>query len=162
MLCEARGSGSEDGPAALEDDMTVKSILDRKGRAVTTVERDITLVEAARLLTEKNIGAVIVAERGEKVLGILSERDIVRAVARVGADALTRSVAEFMTRDVVHCTEGNSVNEVMTVMTNRRFRHLPVDVDGKLGGIVSIGDVVRRRIEEVEREAEDIKAYIAS
>ena len=142
--------------------MSVKAILDRKGREVFTSRKETTLGEAARLLVEKRIGAIVILGDGEKVLGILSERDIVRAVAGGGEAALARPTADFMTSEVVQCTEGHSVNEVMTIMTNGRFRHLPVDADGRLGGIVSIGDVVRMRIEEVEREAEDMKAYIAS
>lgn len=142
--------------------MTVKAILDRKGREVVTARRETTLGEAARLLVEKGIGAIVILGDDDRVLGILSERDIVRAVADGGESALARSVADFMTNEVVQCEESYSVNEVMTIMTNGRFRHLPVDVGGRLGGIVSIGDVVRMRIEEVEREAEDMKAYITS
>ena len=142
--------------------MTVKGILDQKGRDVTTIAREATLMEAARTLTERKIGAVVVVDDARKVLGILSERDIVRAMAERGEGAMAQQVAAIMTRKVVQCRESSSVNEVMEIMTNGRFRHLPVEVDGKLGGIVSIGDVVRRRIEEIEREAEDMKAYIAS
>jgi CBS domain-containing protein len=98
---------------------------------------------------------------GGKIAGILSERDIVRAVASKGAGALTAPISAIMTSKVTTCGEDHTVNQVMELMTNGRFRHLPVERDGTLIGIISIGDVVRRRIEDVEREAEEIKAYIA-
>ena len=142
--------------------MTVKIILDEKGRNVTTVGRETTLMEAARVLTQQKIGAVVVVDPDRHILGILSERDIVRAIAERGSDVMDQDVASVMTRKVVQCREESSINEVMEIMTNGRFRHLPVAVDGRLAGIISIGDVVRRRIQDVEREAEDMKAYIAS
>ncbi|WP_099867815.1 CBS domain-containing protein [Pararhizobium haloflavum] len=142
--------------------MTVKVILDEKGREVETLERSATLAAAAAVLARKKIGAVIIVNAERQILGVLSERDIVRAVAEAGAEVLGQPVSSAMTRKVVTCRETHTVNEVMEIMTNGRFRHLPVEIDGKLGGIVSIGDVVRRRIMEVEREAEDMKAYIAS
>jgi CBS domain-containing protein len=146
----------------LEEVMTVKIILDEKGRNVTTVGRETTLMEAARVLTQQKIGAVVVVDPDRHILGILSERDIVRAIAERGSDVMDQDVASVMTRKVVQCREESSINEVMEIMTNGRFRHLPVAVDGRLAGIISIGDVVRRRIQDVEREAEDMKAYIAS
>jgi CBS domain-containing protein len=142
--------------------MTVRIILDEKGRNVTTVGRETTLMEAARVLTQQKIGAVVVVDPDRHILGILSERDIVRAIAERGSDVMDQDVASVMTRKVVQCREESSINEVMEIMTNGRFRHLPVAVDGRLAGIISIGDVVRRRIQDVEREAEDMKAYIAS
>lgn len=142
--------------------MTVKTILEHKGREVTTVTRNLTLSEAAKIMAERNIGAVVVVDSRSKVLGILSERDIVGALARSGGAVLDKPVAAFMTTKVVQCRQSNTVNEVMEIMTNGRFRHLPVDEDGELVGIISIGDVVRRRIEEVEREAAEMKAYITS
>lgn len=142
--------------------MTVKAILDAKGRDVTTVSPDITLGEAARLLGEKRIGAVVVTADGQKIAGILSERDIVRQIGANGAGALEESVSSAMTAKVRTCQDGHTVNQVMEIMTQSRFRHLPVERDGKLAGIVSIGDVVKQRIEDVEREADEIRQYIAT
>jgi CBS domain-containing protein len=142
--------------------MTVRSILEEKGRQVFTIGPDETLTDAIRLLAERRIGAVVVLKPNGGISGILSERDIVRALAEAGAGALTRPISAFMTPKVTTCHEGNTVNEVMEVMTRVRFRHLPVEREGKLVGLVSIGDVVKRRIEDAEREAEDMKAYIAT
>ena len=141
--------------------MTVKQILDEKGRDVVTVNPSMGTEEAVRFLAENKIGAVVVTGPGGKISGILSERDIVRAVANKGADALTAPISAIMTSKVTTCGESHSINQVMELMTNGRFRHLPVESDGKLIGIISIGYVVRRRIKDVEREAEEIKAYIA-
>jgi CBS domain-containing protein len=142
--------------------MTVRSILDEKGRDVFTIGPDESLSAAIRLLAEKRIGAVVVLRPDGGIGGILSERDIVRALAEGGAGALTKPISAFMTSKVQVCREENTVNDVMEVMTRVRFRHLPVEKEGRLVGLVSIGDVVKRRIEDVEREAEDIKAYIAT
>ena len=141
--------------------MTVKQILDQKGRDVVTVNPSMGTEEAARFLADNKIGAVVVIGAGGKISGILSERDIVNAVASKGVDALAKPISAFMTTKVTTCGESHSINQVMELMTNGRFRHLPVEEDGALVGIISIGDVVRRRIEDVEREAEEIKAYIA-
>jgi len=142
--------------------MTVRSILDEKGHDVFTIGPDETLNAAIRLLAEKRIGAVVVVRPDGGIGGILSERDIVRALAEGGAGALTKPISAFMTAKVQVCREESTVNDVMEVMTRVRFRHLPVEKEGRLVGLVSIGDVVKRRIEDVEREAEDIKAYIAT
>ena len=142
--------------------MTVRSILDEKGHDVVTLRPDATLAEATRLLGERRIGAVVVTRGDRKIEGILSERDIVRASGEHGADALDLAVGKVMTARVRTCRETSTVNEVMEVMTRGRFRHLPVEKDGQLDGIISIGDVVKRRIEEVEREAEQIREYIAT
>jgi CBS domain-containing protein len=142
--------------------MTVRSILEEKGRDVFTIGPDETLMAAIRLLAEKRIGAVVVLRADGGIGGILSERDIVRALAEGGVEAMTRPISAFMTSKVQVCREENTVNDVMEVMTRVRFRHLPVEKEGRLVGLVSIGDVVKRRIEDVEREAEDIKAYIAT
>ncbi len=142
--------------------MTVKHILDEKGREVVTVSPSMGTADAVRFLADNKIGAVVVTGAGGKIAGILSERDIVRAVASRGADALSAPISDIMTSKVTTCGESHTVNQVMELMTKGRFRHLPVEADGKLIGIISIGDVVRRRIEDVEREAEEIKAYIAS
>ncbi len=142
--------------------MTVKAILDQKGREVITVTPGISLSDANAKLAEYKIGAVVVVDNANRICGILSERDIVRALAAKGPDAMSAPVSSVMTPNVKVCSESHSVNQLMEMMTQGRFRHLPVEVDGKLGGLVSIGDVVRMRIEQVEREAEEIKAYIAS
>ncbi|MEM5472734.1 CBS domain-containing protein [Hoeflea sp. AS60] len=142
--------------------MTVKQILAQKGREVVTVSPTMGTDEAVRFLAENKIGAVVVTGAGGKIAGILSERDIVRVVASKGADALGMPISAIMTAKVTTCGEDHTVNQVMELMTNGRFRHLPVESNGTLIGIISIGDVVRRRIEDVEREAEEIKAYIAS
>lgn len=141
--------------------MTVKHILDEKGRDVVTVQPAMTLADAARFLSDNKIGAVVVAGLDGRIAGILSERDIVKTIAAKGGAALDMPVSSAMTSKVVTCTESHTVNQLMEIMTTNRFRHVPVEESGKLIGIISIGDVVRRRIEDVEREAEEIKAYIA-
>jgi len=141
--------------------MNVKTILDEKGRDVMTVTAEMTLHEVASVLSDRRIGAVVVIDDMGGVRGILSERDIVAAIAARGAEALDRRVADTMTEKVTFCTEEHTVNQIMEIMTVHRFRHLPVEKDGRLAGIVSIGDVVRKRIEAIEREAEEMKAYIA-
>ncbi len=141
--------------------MNVATILKAKGNDVTTVLPTMTLAEAARLLSERRIGAAIVMH-GRQVLGILSERDIVKAIARMGAEALDRPVREIMTARVVTCELNDSVDELMDSMTEGRFRHLPVIERGELVGIVSIGDVVKHRIAETVMETEALRLYIAS
>jgi len=142
--------------------MNVEHILQAKGREVLTIEPGQSLADAARALTERRIGAVIVAESDQKVLGILSERDIVRAVARAGAAALETPVSQHMTGKVVSCTRHTTVNELMEVMTERKFRHMPVIEDGRLCGIISIGDVVKNRVAEIEAETQAMREYIAT
>jgi len=142
--------------------MTVKSILDAKGRDVITVRPHETLADAIALLGRHHIGAVVVLEADGGVAGILSERDVVRALAESGPAALQRAVSETMTSRVSVCSESETVEQIMETMTRSRFRHLPVERDGRLVGIVSIGDVVKRRIEDAVRETEEIKTYIAT
>ena len=142
--------------------MTVKAILERKGHNVLTVGPNETLAEAVRILAEHRIGALVITNGDRRIVGILSERDIVRVIAKEGADALVQPVRHAMTAKVKGCSENHSVNEVMEIMTLGRFRHLPVEKNGQLDGIISIGDVVKRRIEDVEREADEIRAYIAT
>ena len=142
--------------------MTVRLKLEEKGRDVVTLEPGATLAQAAQLLGARRIGAVVVTAGDRKIRGILSERDIVRAVGELGTEALSLTVDKAMTAKVSTCREANTVNEVMEIMTRGRFRHLPVEKDGQLDGIISIGDVVKLRIEEVEREAEQIREYIAT
>ena len=140
--------------------MTVARILAEKGRSVVTVEPQRTLDEAIHLLAEKRIGAVVVSDAEGAVLGILSERDIMRALARQGAAALDALVSEHMTADVVTCARDASVEDVMHLMTDGRFRHVPVLEEGRLAGLISIGDVVKRRIAAVEAEHQAMRDYI--
>lgn len=142
--------------------MTVKSILDEKGHDVVTLGPDETISRAMKVLSDKKIGALVVTDTEGTICGILSERDIVGLVASDGASALDFPIREAMTASVKLCHEDHTVNQVMEIMTRGRFRHLPVEKEGKLDGIISIGDVVKRRIEDVEREAEEIRNYIAT
>ena len=142
--------------------MQVKHILREKGREVVTISGEAMLSEAARLLARRRIGAVVVRDSGGGVLGILSERDIVRAIAEHSVAALGHTVARHMTRDVATCCETDTVDELMETMTCGRFRHMPVVNDGQLCGIISIGDVVKSRIEETVREATSLREYIVA
>jgi len=142
--------------------MTLDHILSEKGREVATIEPDRTLADAARTLTERRIGAVVVARDDRSVLGILSERDIVRAVARGGAAALEHPISQHMTSEVVTCGRQVAINELMSLMTQRKFRHVPVVEEGRLHGIVSIGDVVKYRVAEIEAEHQALREYIAT
>ncbi|SDP75633.1 CBS domain-containing protein [Phyllobacterium sp. OV277] len=142
--------------------MTVKLILERKGYDVFSAAPDTTLGDAVAALAKHKIGAIVIVDEKRAIKGILSERDVVRAIAADGADALWRPISDIMTVKVSVCSEMHTVNQVMEMMTRGRFRHLPVEKDGALHGIVSIGDVVKLRIEEVERESEEIRSYIAT
>lgn len=142
--------------------MTVRSILDAKGHDVFTLGPNERLAVAVKALADNRIGALVITSGDRKIVGILSERDIVRAVAKDGAAALDQAVRDVMTPKVKVCNENHTINDVMEIMTSGRFRHLPVEKNGLLDGIVSIGDVVKRRIEDAEREAEEIKQYIAT
>jgi CBS domain-containing protein len=142
--------------------MSVARILATKGREVVTTQPHRTLREAAEVLAARGIGAVVVSDVQGSVHGILSERDIVRAIGRGGPTALDDAVSVHMTPRVVTTTEAESVYETMERMNNGRFRHLPVLKDGKLAGIVSIGDVVRFRLAEMEHEHSALREYIAS
>jgi CBS domain-containing protein len=141
--------------------MTVEGILAAKGTNVVTIAPEQTLADAAHLLTERGIGAVIVT-RGGGVLGIISERDIVRAMAAKGAAGLSEQVERHMTRDVVTCTRQAPINELMEIMTSKKFRHVPVIEQGQLAGIVSIGDIVKQRVAEIEAEQQALREYIAT
>jgi CBS domain-containing protein len=140
---------------------TVARIIEEKGSAVVTVARTASLTEIVNTLAQKGIGAILVVEDGG-IRGIISERDIVKAIAKEGMSALSKPAADFMTSEVVTCRLEDTIHHLMQKMTSGRFRHLPVVENGKLAGIISIGDVVKRRIEEVEREAEQIREYIAT
>lgn len=142
--------------------MTVSRILAVKGRNVVTVEPERTLSEVAQLLSSRRIGAVVVSSGAGDVLGIISERDIVHAVAKGGAAALENQVAAHMTERVVTANEKTTINSLMEQMTSGRFRHVPVVENGSLAGLVSIGDVVKHRLEEFEAEQKALKEYIAT
>ena len=141
--------------------VSVKNILDAKGRAVVTTAPATTLAEAAKILSDNRIGAIVVVGVDGKIAGIFTERDVVNAVAKAGKDSLDQPLAALMTAKVYRCKEDATIDELMELMTRRRFRHVPVEDKGKLSGIISIGDVVKSRIREIEIEAEHIKAYIA-
>lgn len=142
--------------------MLVKNILADKGSGVETMTPDRTLAEAVQVLAKRRIGAVVLTGTEGRIAGILSERDIVRILASDGPGVLEKPIAAAMTAKVKVCHEDNSIDDVMEIMTAGRFRHLPVERDGALVGIISIGDVVKRRIEQVEREAQEIRNYIAT
>jgi CBS domain-containing protein len=143
--------------------MQVRHLLKDKGGNVVGISPAASLAEAARLLTERRIGAVVVREEGGPLLGILSERDLVKALAARGAAALEQAVDAHLTRDVVTCSLSHTMEDLMAMMTCGRFRHVPVlDDDGRLCGVVSIGDVVKNRIAETVREAEELRVYISA
>lgn len=142
--------------------MTVKQILDDKGYSVSTMVSTGTVAEAIDFLAGNKFGAVVVSSEKVEIAGILSERDIVRAISEKGKDAVDLPISAIMTKKVTTCNSQNSIIQVMEIMTNGGFRHLPIVEDEKLIGIISIRDVIRYRMSEVEREAEEIKAYIAA
>lgn len=140
--------------------MIVSSILAAKGGDVVTIEPTATLTAAVQLLAARKIGAVLVLGPAHRIAGILSERDIVGAIASRGARALEEPVGRAMTREVVTCSKDDSISDLMQRMTEGKFRHLPVLEDGRLIGIVSIGDVVKQRVGEIEQESEAMLDYI--
>ncbi len=142
--------------------MKVEHILHAKGSDVYTVSGAMTVKDAVELLGGRNIGAVVVKDEAGKVAGIFSERDVVRRLQTEGPAALARQIADCMTKNPFTCTRETTVDELMGVMTQKRIRHMPVVENGALVGIVSIGDVVKRKIDNAEREAAALKEYIAS
>ncbi|PZO34178.1 MAG: inosine-5-monophosphate dehydrogenase, partial [Alphaproteobacteria bacterium] len=136
--------------------MLVSQILKDKGGAVFSIAPDLTLSQVCHELEQKRVGALIVCD-GDKVVGVVSERDIVRAVARDGAACLEQPVSDHMTRDVVFAEPAETVAVLMTRMTDRRIRHLPVMMDARLAGVISIGDVVKCQIADAQREAESLR-----
>lgn len=142
--------------------MNLASLLNAKGRAVATARPDHTLTHIASELTRKGIGAIVVVNDRDEVIGIVSERDIVRAISSGGTGVLNRPAEDFMTRDVVTCGECSTIDELMGVMTKGRFRHIPVVDSGRLVGIVSIGDVVKHHIAEVEMEVSAMRDYLST
>lgn len=141
--------------------MQVENILQSKGRTVATVTAAATIAEAVELLNGKKIGAVVVVD-GSKVVGILSERDVVRHLGKDWTALASRPVSDVMTKNVVSVSRFATIADVMERMTEKRIRHMPIVENGDLVGIVSIGDVVKRKIEETEQEATALKEYIAS
>lgn len=139
---------------------SVAAILKGKGHETITASEDALLSDLCEILAKKKIGAIVVCDGDKGIKGIVSERDIVRVIGTQGPEALNQPVSGVMTKDVVTCSEENSVNEVMARMTQGRFRHMPVVKDGKLTGVISIGDVVKQKIAQVEQEAEQMRSYI--
>lgn len=143
--------------------MQVIEILRQKGREVVSLSSDASLSDATRLLATKRIGAVVIRDEAGGIAGMLSERDVVRAVAAESVRALAQPVNHYMTRQVATCQEQDTVEELMAMMTQGRFRHVPVlDGQGRLCGLISIGDVVKMHIEETTREASNLREYIAA
>jgi CBS domain-containing protein len=142
--------------------MTVRRILAAKGREVITVQPDCKVSEAVRILCDHRLGALVVTDSSGALAGIVSERDVVRGIAELGARALDETVSVFMTRDVVTTADSATIQSVMAKMTDGRFRHVPVMEQGRLAGIVSIGDVVKHRLAEMEDEQKALREYIAT
>lgn len=142
--------------------MNVATILSEKGRKVTTTHRQSTLLDVAKLLNENKIGCILIIDEDEAVIGIVSERDIVRRIAAAGASVLNNPIETCMTTNVISCQESDTIDQIMSEMTKRRFRHMPVVEDKRLVGIISIGDVVKLRIAEAEMEADAMRQYIAT
>ena len=140
--------------------MNVANLLATKGRDVATINQERSVHDAIAMLKERGIGALVVTGGTGPLTGMLSERDVVRAFAREGADALELRVAALMTTAVITCHESTSLNELMTTMTDKRIRHVPVVENGQLVGLVSIGDVVKARVGELEVERRDLLEYV--
>ena len=142
--------------------MNVAAILKLKGRSVVTIASEMSLLDVARLLQEKRIGCIVIEGDDGKVAGIVSERDIVRAIGKSGAKVLKEPVANYMTRAVVTAREADTIDRLMSEMTAHHFRHMPIVERGRLVGLVSIGDVVKMRIAEAEMEAAAMREYITT
>lgn len=159
----ARSRTGEGRPTkGLEALMNVETILRDKGRAVVTIAPEASIGAAVALLRREKIGALVVSSDGVEVAGILSERDIVHGLAERGADLVALPVSRLMSRRVFTCSPKDGIGALMAEMTERRIRHLPVMEDNRLAGIVSIGDVVKSRLDEVEWEANSLRQFIAS
>ncbi len=142
--------------------MNVTDILTTKGSDVVTIAPTATVTELVSALAERQIGAVVVSTDGAAVSGIVSERDVARGLHLHGADLLSMPVSALMTTDVSTCDPHDDIPSVARIMTHRRFRHLPVVVGGTLVGIVSIGDVVKKRIDQLETETDQLRDYLTS
>ncbi|HEY1825504.1 MAG TPA: CBS domain-containing protein [Acidimicrobiales bacterium] len=141
--------------------MKVSRLLTAKGREVSTISQERTVKDAVALLKERGIGALVVTGKKAPLSGILSERDVVRALATKGAEALSLQVSELMSRDVVTCGEETELNALMVTMTEHRIRHVPVVDDDRLVGLVSIGDVVKSRLDELESDKKELLDYVS-
>ena len=142
--------------------MQVSAVLSQKGDRVVTVSPSDSITDVAATLSTNKIGAVLVCADDGAVLGVLSERDIVRGIAQSGVDSLTKPAADLMTKDVITCEAADTVNAVMATMTDHRIRHVPVMNDGALAGVISIGDVVKNHLAEIERERQALHDYIST
>lgn len=140
--------------------LTISVILERKGGSVVTIRPDAMLLSAAETLSKHNIGALIVSSDGQSVEGIVSERDLVRDLARLGTGAVKRTVSDVMSRDVTTCEPSATIDDIMATMTERHIRHVPILEDDHLVGIVSIGDVVKMRLDALEVEKESLEQYV--
>ena len=142
--------------------MKVSNLLATKGSDVATISQERSVADAVALLKERGIGALVVTGAKAPIAGMFSERDVVRALATSGATALDMKVAELMSAEVSVCSPSTELNDLMTMMTERRFRHVPVVADGRLVGLVSIGDVVKARLEELEHDKKDLLDYVSA
>ena len=142
--------------------MIVKQILEAKGNSVATASPAMTIAAIVSMLAERRIGAVVITGPDDRIVGIASERDVVRVLAGEGPAALGKPISTIMTRNVATCTQEASISDLMRQMTDGKFRHVPVVVSGKLAGIISIGDVVKYRLSELEHEANAMRDYIAT
>jgi len=140
--------------------MNVQVILDGKGSNVVTTRPDVTIADVSRLLHTRRIGAAPVLDAAGDLVGIISERDIVAGLATYGPEVGEMTVRRLMTQDVLHCHPSDGISEIMAIMTNRRVRHLPVIEDGRLRGLVSIGDVVKARLDEAALEVDSLRQYV--
>jgi CBS domain-containing protein len=143
--------------------VNIESILAGKGREVRTIRPDSLIGDAVHRMRREQVGSLVVSENGVSIAGIISDRGIMNALADQGVEVLQRVVEDVMTREVFTCSRGDSVGAIMAAMTERRIRHIPVvEEDGRLGGIVSIGDVVKHRLDEIQREADELREYIGN
>jgi len=140
--------------------MNVREILSVKGREVVTIDPNANLATAAKVLAERRIGALVVTGPEDRIVGILSERDIVTALAKCGIDALETKITKVMTRKVTTCSLSDTISSIMDSMTAGKFRHVPVVEQGRLAGIISIGDVVKHRLMEMENDQAALRDYI--
>jgi CBS domain-containing protein len=141
--------------------MKVSHLLATKGNDVATISQERSVADAVALLKARGIGALVVTGAKSPIAGMFSERDVVRALASSGASALTQKVAELMSAEVTVCSPTTELHELMTMMTERRFRHVPVVDDGHLVGLISIGDVVKARLDELEHDKKDLLDYVS-
>lgn len=142
--------------------MQVREILAKKGRDVATVSQGRTVGDGVRLLRERGIGALVVTGTSGPLVGIFSERDVVRVLGAHGASALDMSIADVMSATVTTCAEATTIDSLMSLMTERRIRHVPVIENGDLVGMISIGDVVKWRVDELENEKRDLIEYVTA